>query len=241
MYVTKHVENYGSVRGVARALEEKNFEYDFLDQLANVPPDCPWYAHKNLDIEPAIDAIFGPVADELPDLMMEMKESCEDILCARSDGLWYVIYVLYMWQEDYVLWVGGQPEDAPTLNDEAREAGWEVPEPMLRLYSVHNGFGEMDIVNRRGSFEEKLWNATCVVPDYRLEIMEWETEGEEGVEYGPGDVLFFYHDGGGDYEGFLKDKGDLVAYYSHEEDFIEDSLAGEFFETVNEVLAEHFM
>jgi len=244
MYITKYVEQYGVKEGIAQKLKEKRLEFEYLDELSQSSPDCPWHFYHDMPVAEVVGNIFAPIAEKFSGTLQQLKENCKYLLCLRGDGAWYLLYVVWMYESDYVLWIGREPSKRVEVSETVRQAGWELPAPLEEFYRVHNGFGETDIVGGGECFDDHLWNAGSIRPGHRLELLEWKTRGEEQENYQPGEVLFCYHDGGGNYEGFLqpREEGEwLTVYYNHEEDYVEDSLAGDFFATMDEVFEETFM
>lgn len=242
MYITNYIEEYGVLEGLAKFFTRKRMSYEVLTLLADAPEDCPWFALRELKPEWVVEEVFAPLADRFPGTVEQLREYCQAVACLRAEGVWYLLYLMHFYEE-YICWIGREPAESPALPDAVRAAGWELPEPLAEFYRVHHGFGESDIVSGAG-FDAHLWNALCIRPAHRLELLDRETEGEEEVEYGPGKILFFFHDGGGDYEGFLpRIEGEewLVAYYNHEEDYVEDSLAGDFCAAMDEWFEEQFV
>lgn len=239
MFITDHVAQYGVEKGAAEFLKERRVTPEFFATISNAPEDCPWYPHKGLSPDEVVQAVFEPIADQMPQTVSLLSQNCMDVLCMKMDGIWYLLYVVKMWGTDYYLWIGGQPEESPALSREAVEAGWSLPESLQEFYQVHHGFGESDLIYAK-QFDDRLWNTTSIKPAHRLELLTRKAEGEEGTSYLPGDVLLFFHDGGGDYYGILKNSH-KTAYFNHEENYIEDSLAGDFFRHMDEFFSEMFL
>ena len=242
MYITSYVKEHGIQEGLAKFFAQKRMPYEVLTLLPDAPADCPWHALRDMTLAEAIAGVFAPLADQFSGTVAQLQEHSRALACVRAAGVWYLLYVVRPYADD-ILWIGREPADSPPLPEAAQTAGWTLPEPLANFYRIHNGFGVSDVSGGAG-FDARLWNAVCIRPAHRLELLAWETEGEDGVAYEPSDMLFFFHDGGGDYEGFLpKEASDdpwEVAYYNHEEDYVEDSLAGDFFETMDEWFEEQF-
>ncbi|HKJ26974.1 MAG TPA: hypothetical protein VJ965_05025 [Anaerolineales bacterium] len=239
MFITDQVEAYGLEKGVAEFFKERKIKYETLSALSNAPEDCPWTMHRELSPDDVVRAVFEPLEDHLPEMLTLLSEHCLAVLCLKVDGVWYLLYVVKMWGSDYYLWIGGQPADSPSLKQDAAAAGWNMPASLLEFYQVHHGFGESDL-NYNLVFDKRLWNANCIRPSHRLELLSRQTEGEDGAKYQPGDMLFFLHDGGEDYFGMLR-SGTEAAYYNQSERIVEDSLADEMFTLIDEYFSEMFL
>lgn len=239
MFITDQVVSYGLEKGVSEFLKERKIKYEQLYSLSDLPESCPWYAHKDKTPGQAVKAIFEPLAEDLPETTALLTKHCETILCMYENEIWYLLYVVKMWDSDYYLWVGRQPADRPHLNPEALDAGWQIPTELREIYMVHNGFGESDLVFGEIT-DQRLWHANCIRPSSRLEPSAKEIEGEDDNIFQPGEILFFFHDGGEDYFGLLP-LGEKAATYNQDEGYIEDSLAGSLFDLVDEYFSEMFL
>ena len=239
MFITDQVNSFGLEKGVREFLKERKIKHEQLYAFSDVPENCPWYEHKDKAPSQAVKDIFEPVEDMLPETVSLLAKHCKAILCMYENETWYLLYVVKMWGSDYYLWVGRQPADSPHLNPEALDAGWQIPEALREFYMVHEGFGESDLVYGEIT-DQRMWHANCIRPASRLEPSAWEIEGEDGANYHPGQLLFFFHDGSEDYFGFLPDK-ENAAYYNQAEGYIEDSLAGDMFGLIDEYFSEMFL
>jgi hypothetical protein len=239
MFVTDQVKAHGYENGIREFFIERKLNYQQLMLLSKASEDCPWYPHRSLPPDKVIRAVFAPLQDQMAEMINLLAENCMEVLCLQADGIWYLLYVIQMWESDYYLWIGREPAENPPLSPEAAQAGWGLPEALQAFYQVHHGFGESDLTYAN-QVDQRLWHAGSIRPAHRLEPLTWQTEGDSDTPYQPGEILFFFHDGGEDYYGILKNSG-LTAYYNSNENYIEDSLAGDFTALLNEYFSEMFL
>lgn len=238
MFITDQVKAYGLENGVIEFLQDRKIKYDTLVALSDAPEDCPWHAYGDLSADEVVEAVFAPLADRMPETIAQLAGHCVAVLCMRVEGVWYLLYVIKMWGSDYYLWIGRQPAEDPPLNPDAQGKGWQLPDALQEFYRVHHGFGESDLIYNE-VFDQRLWRANCIRPAHRLELLSWQVEGEGDTSYQPGDLLFFFYDGGEDYFGMLR-SGTQAVYYDRTEGFVEDSLAGDLFELMDEYFSDMF-
>jgi len=239
MFITDQVNAHGFENGVREFFKERKISYQQLLLLSKAGEDCPWHAHRSLPPDEVVRAVFAPLQDQMSEMIDLLSENCLEVLCLQTNDIWYLLYVIQMWGSDHYLWIGREPAENPPLSPEAIRAGWHLPDALQEFYQVHHGFGESDLVYAN-EFDKRLWNAACIRPAHRLEPLSWQTEGESDNAYNPGDILFFFHDGGGDYFGILRTNG-LTAYYNSNEKYMEDSLAGDLPAMMNDYFSEMFL
>ncbi|MCA9609592.1 MAG: hypothetical protein KC619_28535 [Myxococcales bacterium] len=123
-------------------------------ELDAVPPDCPWQIASR-DPATVIDAVFAPLASDLPTFVRALEEACTRVTaCRTTSGEWRLCYHLERRRPEAmcvrfpggsnasVVYMGGPPAPNAELGDAARAAGWSaVPPQLLALAAVHDGFG----------------------------------------------------------------------------------------------------
>ncbi|MGB7345714.1 MAG: hypothetical protein WBD20_15975 [Pirellulaceae bacterium] len=196
--------------------------------LGDLPDDCPW-AHLNaLDVVSSIQAVFAPVAMELPNLMESLCGRCEHLYAEEKDAKWTLHYFLSMMLYDgrryYQIYSGGSPNPNPQPNPCLAKYDWPIPSDLARLYAIHDGFGPI------------LDSQTITVMAEMMDkICKDQGTYPEGYQYQ--DLLEFHPDGAGNAQCFYRhDDGYQTVDWDHE--IWEISGPQDFFPYIDERLSE---
>lgn len=219
--------------GVKLVFESSNSENYF--ELGSFPDDCPWKNVSHLSSKAAIDFIFRPLAQELPQLIETMKERILHIYAERMDSGWRLHYLLRMKTDDrrnsFTVYSGSEPIKDETPNPCLANYRWMIPTDLLRLYGIHDGFGNLRgvkyILGSQGlAVQAELMDPICE------EYSNWPED------YRFSDLLEFFPDGSGNAQCFHRaaSKPNITVDWDHETWELSDEIG--FFEFVDERLSE---
>ena len=169
-------------------------------QLGDFPAESPWHKLNGLRPEKAIDTIFEPVSNKLPELLSIMKQRIRFIYTEKVGEEWRLHYLmnirLYDQREYFHVYTGGAPNSAPTENDTLRQYKWRLPKDLAEFYSVHDGFGDLD-----SSYISSNKQLT-VMGEMMNPIAKQQNVFPDGYTFN--DLLEFMPDGSGNAQCFLR-------------------------------------
>ena len=180
-------------------------------QLGKFPVDCPWAPLNEITAAQFIDSNFRSLSQQLPAMIISMKERCHYIYAERSETGWELHYfidqVLFDGRRSFTIYSGGVPNPAPA--DSLLPFGWSIPPMLRKFYAIHDGFNDLngiDILSSR-------------------EIGVLDPESKENRKPPPGytfNDLLVVIDYASDYEDcFLRERGQKTSNFMAEWD--EDS------------------
>lgn len=198
---------------------------------------CPWKI-EGLEAVDAVDKVLSPLRSLLPKFVSALEERIRWIVPVRSGSDWELVYLvdraLYDGRPYYGLIVGGAPNSAPRLSDRAESSGWQVPQAMKLLCSVHDGFGALDSGILPGGYLVDLG-----------ELMDPIAKEQSFVpdNYEFQDLLEFCRDGAGNCQAFHRkfrnDADPMTVDWDHETREISGEMP--FFEFVDERLLSQIL
>jgi ankyrin repeat protein len=201
--------------------------------LGEFPAESPWASLNGLSIPDAIAAVFKPIAAEIPKLIKALQNRCLYIYTGKNEsGEWQLYYVVQKILHDkryyYSILVGGSPLPDALPAPSLQAYGWELPEDLVALYAIHNGFGEAD----RG-----------ILPNEELMVMAGfmpaSQEGEEyDLDYSFEDLLVVSGDGAGNYTCIHRLQEDEFELVDWDHETWELSEMGDLFDFMNGNLGE---
>lgn len=181
-----------------------------------------------MDRAAAIETVFAPLADDVPNLIDALVERRKYLYVERQENSWRLHYFCDMRLHDgrpyYHVYTGGAPSSRPQANASLTSHGWPVPPDLARLYAVHDGFGPI-----HGGAE------ISVLADIMDPICQAQHNYPEDHEFR--DLLEFHPDGCGNAQCFYRQDGELTTVDWDHETW---ELSGEedFFAYVDERLSE---
>lgn len=197
-------------------------------QLGELPAQCPW-AHLNSNsVDTAIETVFAPIADELPNLIKALKERCKYLYAEKTNRAWKLHYlldiVLYDDRRYYHIYSGGDPNRCPDPNVSLKKYRWNVPNDLRQLYAIHDGFGPI-LGSKEIGVMANMMDPIC---------KEQNTFPER---YRFSDLLEFHPDGMGNAQCFYR-KGDSLATVDWDHEVWQISGEKSFFEYVDDRLSQ---
>ncbi|NUN06971.1 MAG: hypothetical protein HUU57_14560 [Bdellovibrio sp.] len=167
--------------------------YTILFQPGQIPKDCPWQISQGYDARSEITKIFKPIIDRAPKSVSLFKDCCKLIFPLRYENKWYLLYFfdiskINQRNRKFNLWIGGEPDPSPVISQLALERNWKIPDALLVLYSIHNGFGP---------FQDPavIWASENIFTADKLYPLSYISTDAGRHSYNPADLLKFYRDG----------------------------------------------
>lgn len=168
---------------------------------SEVPESCPWYKLHLLPLDEAIRKAWENFPIQMVD---SLEKHTLDLFAIFEEGKWYLAYAFEVSDYDnnrYYEFLGGrEPNPDAKLPKDLVKAGWEMPQDLKELYSVHGNFGDLKSALRDD-------NSHCICAADQLEasltfleeyVEQWE------ADYSFFDLLPFWEDGAGNCQNFYK-------------------------------------
>ncbi len=203
-------------------------------QLGNIPQESPWYFLNGKELGEAIDSVFKPINQKVPQLILQMKERVKFIYAEKIDLEWRLHYLLDMKLSDgrdyFQVYTGGQPNKKASLNDALVKYNWSLPSDLVEFYSIHDGFGGHD-----SSFVLSS-NQLTVMGEMMNPIAK--EQNAVPTEYKFDDLLEFFPDGSGNAQCFLRVGADIGTTVDWDHEVWEISERMNFYDFVDERLSQ---
>ena len=219
------IDQYG-FEGIRLIFEDRDSANYF--PLGDFPEGCPWVDLNKKDVEGAIDTVFAPIKDKIPNLIRSMKERCRFIYAAQAEGTWVLHYLLdmklYDGRDYYLVYTGGAPTPDPAVNSSLGAYEWDITKDLRSLYAIHDGFGPV-----LGSDD------ISIMAEMMDPITKEQGSYPDGYHFR--DLLEFHPDGSGNAQCFQRAGSDLTTVDWDHETW---ELSGEmgFFEYIDYRLSE---
>lgn len=206
-----------------------------LFHLGNFPSACPWSHLNGETLQTAIDKVFDPLENKLPELISNMKERVRFIYAENNGTQWKLHYLLDMKLYDerdyFLIYSGGQAAADPPVTDRLAKFNWSIPKDLKELYAVHNGFGAEG-------------DSKCILSSTEISVMGEMMNpivAEKGFTtdgYVFDDLLEFFPDGAGNAQCFLRKGKSFNTTVDWDHETWELSEESGFFEFVDERMSE---
>ena len=222
---TSIVDQHG-FEAIRLIFEDRNSVNYF--QLGELPPLCPWAHLNGKNVDAAIDTLFEPIADGVPNLIEALKDRCKFLYAERNGESWTLHYfldiVLYDGRRYYHIYSGGEPNSIPDTNASLVKYHWNVPNDLRRLYAIHDGFGPI-LGSNEIRVMAQMMDPICKAQDSFPEDYQFL------------DLLEFHPDGAGNGQCFHR-QGDQLATVDWDHETWEISGEQEFFDYLDERLSQ---